>query len=76
MSTPTSIPRFLLPQTGAIWRRLQVASSGRPSRVSIRFSSTGAKDKPIVLEKPERFNPLRTALDCPGGQTLGTMAAT
>jgi len=42
-----TIPRFLLPQTGAIWRNQFV-----------RNATTKAKPgKPLVLEKPARFNP-------------------
>ncbi|KAH8899590.1 hypothetical protein GQ53DRAFT_317575 [Thozetella sp. PMI_491] len=57
-SSVSSIPRFLLPQSGAIWRRLRVPGTGRAGLVSVRFASTsGDSSKPIVLEKPERFNP-------------------
>ncbi len=58
MASATSIPRFLLPQTGAIWRRLPGGRPGPTGRVLLRFASTTTgSDKPIVLEKPERFNP-------------------
>ncbi|KAK7746912.1 hypothetical protein SLS53_002100 [Cytospora paraplurivora] len=56
-STASAIPRFLLPQSGRIWQR---ANLGNNLRTSLRYASTTAKDakgKPIVLEKPERFNP-------------------
>lgn len=43
----TTIPRFLLPQTGAIWRNQ-----------FIRNATTKSKSgKPLVLEKPTKFNP-------------------
>ncbi|KAK1761367.1 hypothetical protein QBC47DRAFT_369866 [Echria macrotheca] len=47
--TPT-IPKFLLPQTGRIWRT-------RRSPSTKRFASSSPPQKPPVLEKPERFNP-------------------
>ncbi|KAF4634985.1 hypothetical protein G7Y89_g3118 [Cudoniella acicularis] len=54
-STAAVIPRFLLPQKGAIWRqstsRLQTirhASSAKP---------VPKKSKPLVLEKPAKFTP-------------------
>lgn len=66
MATTTSIPRFLLPQSSALWRGL-VRTANPPrtgtsaGRVTLRFaSSTSSKTgKPAqrVLEKPERFNP-------------------
>lgn len=57
-SATASIPRFLLPQTAPIWRRLRVPGSASPSgRVLVRYASAGKGSKPIVLEKPERFNP-------------------
>ncbi|KAM7208631.1 hypothetical protein V8F20_001054 [Naviculisporaceae sp. PSN 640] len=66
MATTTSVPRFLLPQRGLIWRRipptLTTPSGPGGSRVLIRFASskpsnTTTPKKPLVLEKPERFNP-------------------
>ncbi|KAK3899975.1 hypothetical protein C8A05DRAFT_36390 [Staphylotrichum tortipilum] len=61
-SASASIPRFLLPQSGAIWRR--AASGPAPSRlVLIRFASsnttTSSTTKPAgnTLAKPTRFNP-------------------
>lgn len=43
------IPRFLLPQTGAIWRN---------SSIQYRHLASKAKSsKPLVLEKPTKFNP-------------------
>ncbi|KAK4212854.1 hypothetical protein QBC37DRAFT_424101 [Rhypophila decipiens] len=63
MATTISIPRFLLPQRGLIWRRIP-ASHTTPGPVLIRFASSStsktsakAAKKPLVLEKPERFNP-------------------
>ncbi|KAK4162248.1 hypothetical protein QBC43DRAFT_80423 [Cladorrhinum sp. PSN259] len=63
----TSIPRFLLPQRGLIWR--QIAITGTPSYASspsaaaaaaaaivVRFNSTKSSG-PRILEKPARFNP-------------------
>ena len=64
-SATASIPRFLLPQSGLIWRRV-VAGTPAPSpsvsasasrRIFIRLASSNSKSGPHVLEKPERFNP-------------------
>ncbi|KAK0705284.1 hypothetical protein B0H67DRAFT_522950, partial [Lasiosphaeris hirsuta] len=69
MTSTSSIPRFLLPQSGQIWRgvtdtAIKTASRPAASRTSLRFASTknspAAKptaSDPRVLEKPERFNP-------------------
>ncbi|KLU81677.1 hypothetical protein MAPG_00762 [Magnaporthiopsis poae ATCC 64411] len=76
MSSTVTIPRFLLPQRGQIWRRVQArpagASSGGmtvapPIPARVRFASSKppaakaspapAPKKPLVLEKPARFNP-------------------
>ncbi|KAH9223404.1 hypothetical protein DL95DRAFT_420129 [Leptodontidium sp. 2 PMI_412] len=63
MPPTTSIPRFLLPQRGAIWRpRLSSPSS---TALTIRHASKASKTKPaskqpikpFVLEKPTKFNP-------------------
>lgn len=58
MPPPTPIPRFLLPQRSAIWRtRLAIPSS---TFLTIRNASTKKKpqkSKPLVLEKPAKFNP-------------------
>jgi hypothetical protein len=58
-TTTASIPRFLLPQSGLIWRR--AGPSSAPSRLFLRLSSTGNSKPPPsgprVLAKPERFNP-------------------
>ncbi|KAK4101500.1 hypothetical protein N658DRAFT_523973 [Parathielavia hyrcaniae] len=62
--TTASIPRFLLPQFGQIWRR--TGSSSSPSRLFFRLSSSSgggsSSSKPPasgtrVLAKPERFVP-------------------
>ncbi|KAK5660916.1 hypothetical protein OQA88_12289 [Cercophora sp. LCS_1] len=56
MATTTTVPRFLLPQSGLIWRG--IARTTRTGRVHIRFASTKPPASgPRVLEKPERFNP-------------------
>jgi hypothetical protein len=56
---PTNpIPRFLLPQRGAIWRTRLSPSSA--SSITIRNASHKApkkSSKPLVLEKPAKFNP-------------------
>lgn len=62
MAAAFTIPRFLLPQSGLIWRRANLGNRLRDSEVLIvRYASSSvakdAKGKPIVLEKPERFNP-------------------
>ncbi|KAL8397421.1 hypothetical protein RB594_004229 [Gaeumannomyces avenae] len=76
MSSTVTIPRFLLPQRGQIWRRVQPrAAAGAslpgamavtptaPARVRLASSKApaakngGAAKKPLVLEKPARFNP-------------------
>ncbi|KAH6640786.1 hypothetical protein F5144DRAFT_561638 [Chaetomium tenue] len=60
-SATASIPRFLLPQSGLIWRRAgpTPTSASAPGRIFLRFAST--KPNPPtggrVLAKPERFNP-------------------
>lgn len=51
MVTRAVIPRFLLPLQGPLWRGIRIPLS---QNVHIRFVST---DKPIVLEKPAKFNP-------------------
>ena len=56
MATTTSLPRFLLPQSGLIWRGVSGAAS-KGSRITVRFSSSTTKPGPRILEKPERFNP-------------------
>ncbi|KAK4132874.1 hypothetical protein BT67DRAFT_463243 [Trichocladium antarcticum] len=65
-SAAATIPRFLLPQSGLIWRRVVAATPAPPPsasasrRVFLRFassSSSSSKPGPRILEKPERFNP-------------------
>lgn len=63
MATPAasafSIPRFLLPQNGAIWRRVNRLQPGAARQLVVRYASNDAAkgSKPIVLEKPAKFNP-------------------
>ncbi|KEY69542.1 hypothetical protein S7711_02077 [Stachybotrys chartarum IBT 7711] len=52
-STRAIIPRFLLPLQGPLWRGIRIPLS---HNIRIRFASTGP-DKPVVLEKPLKFNP-------------------
>ncbi|KAI9738494.1 MAG: hypothetical protein M1818_005391 [Claussenomyces sp. TS43310] len=49
----TTIPRFLLPQRGLIWRSRVPSSSGPCQRR--RYASSSSK--PRVLEKPTKFTP-------------------
>lgn len=69
MSLSSSIPRFLLPQRGAIWRTRFTTPATTIVRTSVRQASKN-KSKPkasnakpeappgvIVLEKPAKFNP-------------------
>ncbi|KAL2214171.1 hypothetical protein CC79DRAFT_1328075 [Sarocladium strictum] len=53
MASKALIPRFLLPLRGPLWRGVHIPLS--QTTVCVRFAST--KDKPIVLEKPLKFNP-------------------
>lgn len=62
-SSKAIIPRFLLPLQGPLWRGIQIPLS---QNIRIRFasgsskstsSSPGKPEKPIVLEKPLKFNP-------------------
>lgn len=67
MASRVVIPRFLLPLQGPLWRGLGIRSS--QSQLLIQFSSNrayasksgsdagGDGTKPIVLEKPLKFNP-------------------
>lgn len=54
-----SIPRFLLPQSGMLWRRARAPRSA--DRLTIRYASSSGtgkgSSKPLVLEKPAKFNP-------------------
>ncbi|KAL2135238.1 hypothetical protein VTI74DRAFT_9330 [Chaetomium olivicolor] len=64
-ATTASIPRFLLPQSGLIWRRAAApstpASVAAARRIFLRHVSGSSKSTPPsgprVLAKPERFNP-------------------
>ncbi|KAF5024037.1 hypothetical protein F66182_3884 [Fusarium sp. NRRL 66182] len=55
MTSRAIIPRFLLPLQGPLWRGISIPLS--QNSIRIRFASSSSKDKPIVLEKPARFNP-------------------
>lgn len=65
MASPSSIPRFLLPQSGLIWRRADLGNRFRASSelLTVRHASNkpakpaNKKEKVMILEKPERFNP-------------------
>jgi len=63
MSLTTSIPRFLLPQRGPIWRtRLVTPSTSltnvrHASKIKPKKVQQPQESKPIVLEKPAKFNP-------------------
>ena len=48
-------PRFLLPRYGSIWRRPRIAPGAGGGRR--RYASGAKQGKPIVLEKPAKFNP-------------------
>ncbi|RSL39054.1 hypothetical protein CEP53_014353 [Fusarium sp. AF-6] len=54
MATRAIIPRFLLPLQGPLWRGISIPLSQNSIRIRFASSST---EKPIVLEKPARFNP-------------------
>ncbi|KAM0428974.1 hypothetical protein ACHAPT_006778 [Fusarium lateritium] len=54
MTTRAIIPRFLLPLQGPLWRGISIPLSQNSIRIRFASSSSG---KPIVLEKPARFNP-------------------
>ncbi|KAI9836898.1 MAG: hypothetical protein M1819_001063 [Sarea resinae] len=60
--TGTSIPRFLLPRGGSLLSPplsiLRAPATLRPvSPFSLRHASSSSHSKPIVLEKPSKFNP-------------------
>lgn len=60
MSLTMSIPRFLLPQRGLIWRARLSAPSATSRTIRHASSKTAPKkksSKPLVLEKPTKFNP-------------------
>jgi hypothetical protein len=64
-SATTTIPRFLLPQSGLIWRRAAPSPSApapasASRRIFLRLASGSSKSPasgPRVLAKPERFTP-------------------
>ncbi len=69
-SATSSIPRFLLPQSGLIWRRAvsvpapapsRASAASNPRRIFLRLASSSSGKQPAsgprVLAKPERFNP-------------------
>lgn len=53
MASRTVIPRFLLPLQGPLWRGVRIPLS---QNIRIQFASNKS-GKPIVLEKPLKFNP-------------------
>ncbi len=58
MPPTTSIPRFLLPQRGAIWRtRLSIPTSTSLTIRSASNKKRNSTSKPLVLEKPSKFVP-------------------
>lgn len=63
MDNMSTIPRFLLSQRGIIWRtRLSISQTPTTSGTIIRYASKSVKkssksSKPLVLEKPTKFNP-------------------
>ncbi|OAA33710.1 hypothetical protein AAL_01175 [Moelleriella libera RCEF 2490] len=58
MASRSIVPRFLLPLQGPLWRGLHIPMS---QSVRIRYASSSSSssppEKPIVLEKPAKFNP-------------------
>lgn len=55
MAVRAIIPRFLLPLQGPLWRGVRIPLS---QNIRVRFaSSSDRSQKPIVLEKPAKFNP-------------------
>ncbi|KAJ6441748.1 CAAX prenyl protease 2 [Purpureocillium lavendulum] len=57
MASRAVIPRFLLPLQGPLWRGVRIPLS---QNILVRFASTDAgrpQQKPIVLQKPAKFNP-------------------
>lgn len=53
MASKAVIPRFLLPLQGTLWRGVRVSRAAQ--NVRVRYAS--GDGKPIVLEKPAKFNP-------------------
>jgi hypothetical protein len=60
MSSVGSVPRFLLPRRNPLWR-IQFNNPSTLSSSSVRHASNKASkassSKPLVLEKPTKFNP-------------------
>ncbi|OTA83614.1 hypothetical protein M434DRAFT_61154, partial [Hypoxylon sp. CO27-5] len=60
-SKTTHIPRYLLPQYGALWRTATPAKPAPETPASANKPASTPEpvdpSKPLVLEKPERFNP-------------------
>ncbi|CAG9944160.1 hypothetical protein V2G26_015911 [Clonostachys chloroleuca] len=56
MASGAVIPRFLLPLQGPLWRGIRIPVT---QNVLVRFASSKSPNngKPIVLEKPLKFNP-------------------
>lgn len=78
MASQFSIPKFLLPQSGRLWRRVaapnRLQSTG-DLLVTVRRASsktgpetTTGKEQQIVLEKPVRFNPPSHGARLPSGK--------
>ncbi|KAE8452793.1 hypothetical protein EG329_013065 [Mollisiaceae sp. DMI_Dod_QoI] len=57
MPPTTSIPRFLLPQGGAIWRTRFIQPSNASLFIRNASKSSKKSSKPLVLQKPTKFNP-------------------
>lgn len=55
MAPRNMIPRFLLPLQSPLWRSARISQS---QTILVRYASTAdSSQKPIVLEKPSKFNP-------------------
>jgi hypothetical protein len=64
MPPTTPIPRFLLPQAGMLWRNHIPPSQSNTlfirtlsKQAAPKKSTTTSSNKPLVLEKPSKFNP-------------------
>jgi hypothetical protein len=57
MASRAIISRFLLPLRGPLWRDVNIPLSQTTVCVRFASSSGSGKEKPIVLEKPAKFNP-------------------
>lgn len=79
MASQFSIPRFLLPQSSGLWRRVATPTRLQPgdllvhvrrasSRSNSKSSSSSAKAKPLTLAKPERFVPPSHGSRLPSGK--------